>query len=331
MSSSTSIGPFDHPLDCNDTSTKSAWHNSQCRHANNTICGSVSNNNNCRYTQAEPKHPEFRTRFHNTLKAVNCTVGEMTFALHKEAMVSLMSFANHLTEQLFEGQPAPPTVNANPTDRNNPMVGSITSQSVSSAQNQMQLTTKKCASQAPKKPPVVQFSAFASLAALKIILCRTGRLLAQMDVTGVEAGLDQTRRQMVSHVILKSINMTDANQMSKHPQIISITGDDVLNAKISMFEESGTEGYTDMNRVDMGIEATIGQMHFVFLWQFHLDVMSFLDSFQGAKDKVADATAAAAAAAKGAAELAYAKAYKMDINVMSKCKHLGYFRICKFV
>ncbi|XP_022649179.1 vacuolar protein sorting-associated protein 13-like isoform X3 [Varroa destructor] len=270
------------------------------------------------YTQAEPKHPEFRTRFHNTLKAVNCTVGEMTFALHKEAMVSLMSFANHLTEQLFEGQPAPPTVNANPTDRNNPMVGSITSQSVSSAQNQMQLTTKKCASQAPKKPPVVQFSAFASLAALKIILCRTGRLLAQMDVTGVEAGLDQTRRQMVSHVILKSINMTDANQMSKHPQIISITGDDVLNAKISMFEESGTEGYTDMNRVDMGIEATIGQMHFVFLWQFHLDVMSFLDSFQGAKDKVADATAAAAAAAKGAAELAYAKAYKMDINVMIK-------------
>lgn len=235
-----------------------------------------------------------------------------------------MGFANRLTEQLGDDGPAPVTASVSPNpEKFNPMLISVTSQTNQfiPPMSQMQ-APKKSVTQPPKRPPVVQFRAFATLAALKIILCRTGRLLAQMDVTGIEAGVDQTKRRMLAHVLLRSINLVDANTTSKHPQIISITGDDVLNLKVAMYEESGEEGYTNMGKVDMELEATIGQMHFVFLWQFYLDVMCFLDAFQTAKEKVADATAAAAAAAKGAAELAYAKAYKMAINVMSEFDYL---------
>ncbi|OQR79458.1 vacuolar protein sorting-associated protein 13A-like [Tropilaelaps mercedesae] len=271
------------------------------------------------YTQAEPKHPEFRNRFKSTLSAVHCTVGEMTFALHREAIISLLGFANSLNEQLGGSQTQPLVSTPAGMDRNGAMLTSVTSQSAVGLLSSGPPARKNLSqSAAPKKPPVVQFSASASLAALKIIFCFTDRLLAHLDVTGVKAGVEQTRRQTLSHVVLKSISMIDANPNTRHPQIISITGDDVLHMRIAMFEESGKEGYTDMAKVDMDIEAMIGQMHFFFLWQFYLDVMSFLDSFQAAKDKMAGATAAAAAAAKGAAELAYAKAYKMALNIMIK-------------
>ncbi|XP_028969113.1 vacuolar protein sorting-associated protein 13 [Galendromus occidentalis] len=265
------------------------------------------------YTQVEPKHPDFRTRFNSTLAAVKCKVGEMTFALHQEAIKSLIEFSTNLTDQLSGDSAKASASSTLPVTAERSQTAGAVAATASPSPNPMALMKK-----ASKKPLVTQFSAHASLAALKIILCRSRRLLAQMDVTGVEAGVEQTKRSMTSHVVLRDISMIDPNEGSKHPQIISITGDEVLNLKISQFEESGAEGYTKMDKVDMMVDATIGRMHFVFLWKFSLDLMSFFDAFQAAKDKVADATAAAAAAAKGAAEMAYEKAYKMALNVIIK-------------
>ena len=114
----------------------------------------------------EPRHPEFRTRFNSTLSAVQCTVGEMTFILHQEAIKSLIKFAGNLTDQLMVQETpkaAAPSHLPVAAERSHGVSGMTAGASPNPSSNSLAVAKK-----ASKRPVLIQFSASASLAALKI-------------------------------------------------------------------------------------------------------------------------------------------------------------------
>ncbi|XP_059615380.1 intermembrane lipid transfer protein Vps13 isoform X2 [Phlebotomus argentipes] len=116
-------------------------------------------------------------------------------------------------------------------------------------------------------------------------------------------------------VKLKNIAITDKNPASIHTTILSVMGDDAINCRVVLFNLDETSNY---NSDDIKIEVSMGGMKVVFLNWYIQSVLNFLDNFQAAQEKIAEAGAAAADAAKQNVVDAYSKATRMNLNVRVK-------------
>ncbi|XP_055686925.1 intermembrane lipid transfer protein Vps13 isoform X2 [Lutzomyia longipalpis] len=114
---------------------------------------------------------------------------------------------------------------------------------------------------------------------------------------------------------LKNISISDKNPASIHTTILSVMGDDAMNCRVVLFNLDETSVY---NSDDIKIEVSMGGIKFVFLNWYIQSVLNFLDNFQAAQEKIAEAGAAAAGAAKQNVVDAYAKATRMNLNVRIK-------------
>uniref|UniRef100_A0A6B2EM79 Putative vacuolar protein n=1 Tax=Phlebotomus kandelakii TaxID=1109342 RepID=A0A6B2EM79_9DIPT len=116
-------------------------------------------------------------------------------------------------------------------------------------------------------------------------------------------------------VKLKNIAISDQNPASIHTTILSVMGDDAINCRVVLFNLDETSNY---NSDDIKIEVSMGGMKVVFLNWYIQSVLNFLDNFQAAQEKIAEAGAAAADVAKQNVVDAYAKATRMNLNVRVK-------------
>lgn len=268
----------------------------------NTIC--------LLYVQTNKKHPEFDTVRGSVLQKVTLDVSELVLVLHEESMSSLLTLSNHMSEQL----------------------GSIGAQvEQTSSQELVQATAAKPLGSKPSpagrrgtSSVVVNMDVFAMLSGFTLAICNQSRTICNILVRGVEAGMTTYPTKTILKMNLKTVGIHDPTPGTVHKDILSIAGDEVLNLDIATYEESGAEGYVHMDRVDIDIKGTFGRMHFTFLYRFYLDVMNFVDKFQAAKNRIAEATASVAEAARAGVEIAYQKAYKMaiDIRIMAPIFHV---------
>ncbi|CAN7983352.1 unnamed protein product [Ixodes hexagonus] len=259
----------------------------------NTIC--------LLYTQTNKKHPEFETVRCSVLQKATLDVSELVLVLHEESMSSLLTLSNHMSEQL----------------------GSVEAQAEHTASQEMvQATTAKplgsksfAAGRRSPSSVVVNMDMFATLSGFTLAICNQSRTICDILVRGVEAGLIMYPTKTIMRMNLKTVGIHDPTPGTVHKDILAIAGDEVLDFDITTYEESGAEGYMHMDRVDIDIKGTFGRMHFVFLYRFYLDIMNFVDKFQAAKSRIAEATASVAEAARAGVEIAYQKAYKMAIDI----------------
>ncbi|XP_055701182.1 intermembrane lipid transfer protein Vps13 isoform X2 [Phlebotomus papatasi] len=114
---------------------------------------------------------------------------------------------------------------------------------------------------------------------------------------------------------LKNILISDKNSASIHKTIMSVMGDDAINCRVVLYNIDETSVY---NSDDIKIEVSMGGIKVVFLNWYIQSVLNFLDNFQAAQEKIAEAGAAAADAAKQNVVDAYAKATRMNLNVRIK-------------
>lgn len=268
----------------------------------NTIC--------LLYVQTNKKHPEFETVRGSVLQKVTLDVSELVLVLHEESMSSLLTLSNHMSEQL----------------------GSIGAQvEETPSQELVQATAAKPLDSKPlpagrrgTSSIVVNMDVFAMLSGFTLAICNQSRTICDILVRGVEAGMTTYPTKTILRMNLKTVGIHDPTPGTVHKDILSIAGDEVLNLDIATYEESGAEGYVHMDRVDIDIKGTFGRMHFTFLYRFYLDIMNFVDKFQAAKNRIAEATASVAEAARAGVEIAYQKAYKMaiDICIMAPIFHV---------
>lgn len=252
------------------------------------------------YVQTNKKHPEFQTVRGSVLQKVNLDVSELVLVLHEESMSHLANLTNHMSEQLgsVEAQTEP-----------------TPGQELVQAPATKLLGGKSVPARKGASSGVVNMDVFATLTGFTLAICNQKRTICDILVRGVDAGLIMYPTKTIMSMNLKTVGIRDPTPGTVHKDILGIAGDEVLDFDITTYEESGAEGYTDMDRVDIDIKGTFGRIHFVFLYRFYLDIMNFLDKFQAAKSRILEATASVAEAARAGVEIAYQKAYKMAIDI----------------
>lgn len=265
------------------------------RGTGNTVC--------LLYVQTNKKHPEFETTRGSVLQKVTLDISELVLMLHEESMTSLMALTNHLNEQLGSIQDKPKDTAVN--------------REVVQASAVKPLGSKSSLTSSKRSPAsvVINTQVLATLSGFVLGICTQKRFICDILVRGVEAGLEMYPLKTIMRMNLKTVGIHDPTPGTVHKDILAIAGDEVLDFDITTYEESGTDGYVNMDRVDIDVKGTFGRIHFVFLYRFYLDINNFVDKFQAAKRKIAEASASMVEAARAGVEIAYQKAYKMAIDI----------------
>lgn len=114
---------------------------------------------------------------------------------------------------------------------------------------------------------------------------------------------------------LENVLLTDSNPMTIHPKILSIVGGDALKVQLIIFNLDQTSEYNSDN---MKIDVTMGCANIVFLNWFVASLLSFLDHFQTAQERIKEASKAAAESARQNVVAAYTEQttrIKMNVKI----------------
>lgn len=115
---------------------------------------------------------------------------------------------------------------------------------------------------------------------------------------------------------LENVLLTDCNPQTIHPRILSIVGGDALKVQLIIFNLDQTSEYNSDN---MKIDVTMGCANIVFLNWFVASLLSFLDHFQTAQEKIKEASKAAAESARQNVVAAYTEqTTRIKLNVKIK-------------
>jgi vacuolar protein sorting-associated protein 13A/C len=114
---------------------------------------------------------------------------------------------------------------------------------------------------------------------------------------------------------LEDVIVTDLNPRTIHPNILSIVGGDALRVRLVIYDLEQTANYNSDN---MMIDVSMGCAKIIFMNWFVTSVLSFLDHFQTAQERIKEASKAAAEAAKQSAVQAYEQATRIRIGVKIK-------------
>lgn len=115
---------------------------------------------------------------------------------------------------------------------------------------------------------------------------------------------------------LENVLLTDCNPQTIHPRILSIIGGDALKVQLIIFNLDQTSEYNSDN---MKVDVTMGCANIVFLNWFVASLLSFLDHFQTAQEKIKEASKAAAESARQNVVAAYTEqTTRIKLNVKIK-------------
>ncbi|XP_064471874.1 intermembrane lipid transfer protein Vps13-like isoform X2 [Ornithodoros turicata] len=253
------------------------------------------------YVQTNKKHPDFAGIRNSVLQRASLDVSELVLVLHEQSISALMSLANNMSEQLGHvGQESKVVA---------------TQEQVQQQVPQPHGTKVQAAVGKREAKEIISMDIFATLSGFAVAICNQKRTVCDILIRGMEAGLTIYSARTVLKMNLKTVGIYDPTPGTVHKNILALAGDEVLDLVITTYEESGSEGYVTMDKVDVSVKGTFGRMHFVFLYKFYLDIMNFVDKFQTAKQKIAEASVTMAEAARAGVELAYQKAYKMALDI----------------
>lgn len=250
--------------------------------------------------QTNKKHPEFETSRGSVLQKVTLDISELMLIMHEESICALVTLYTHLNEQLgsMDKEPKVSETQIQATTAAKPLSSKPSSSAIKRSSN-----------------VVVSLDLFATLTGFALEICNKNRTICDILVRGMEYGMTWYPNKLVTKLNLKTVGVGDPTPGTLHKNIIAVPGGEVVAFEITTYEECGALGYVEMDRVDIDIKGRLGQLHFVFLYRFYLDIYNFVNRFQAAKAKIMEATANMAEAARATVETAYKQAYKMAMDI----------------
>lgn len=138
---------------------------------------------------------------------------------------------------------------------------------------------------------------------------------SNLQVRNLISGVTMKTSYMEITMKLEDIIVTDLNPRTIHSNILSIVGDDALRVRLVIYNLEQTANYNSDN---MMIDVSMGCAKIIFMNWFVTSVLSFLDHFQTAQERIKEASKAAAEAAKQSAVQAYEQATRVRIGVKIK-------------
>ncbi|GBM38371.1 Vacuolar protein sorting-associated protein 13 [Araneus ventricosus] len=259
------------------------------------------------YLSVNKKAPDFETLHDSTLQTISAKFRSIDFILHQEAILSMMDFANSILSNMQPMADKPAAIVA-PNEQN--LIKKRTASEEKSAQRSSALK-KKTVSQ------IIDLKLNAALESIRVVVCNKIYDLTDIRIKGMNASVTMQKSKTCVSASLKDVIVSDPSEGALYPQIITTVAGEVLDVKFTMFNNATEdENYFDMSAVDMSVSVSFGRMRIIFLNKFVSSLLFFLDHFQAAKDKVAEASAAAAEIAKQNMEEVYDKSVRILLNIV---------------
>ncbi|XP_054711435.1 intermembrane lipid transfer protein Vps13-like [Uloborus diversus] len=256
-----------------------------------------------KYLAADKKAPDFASVYESTLQAINADFSQLTVILHQESILRIMDFCNTL---LSSAQPALKTE-----------VSSLEIVPVRKKTSSEEKVKSKTVSKKKADDKVIDMKLTAALDSINLLIRNEKYELTDLQIKGMNASVTIQKSKTTVSAFLKDFVVADPTPKALYPQIVSTVAGEVLDVKLSIHNNAtDDESYIDMNAVDMDISVSFGRMKIVFLNKFVSSLLAFLDHFQDAKDKVAEASAAAAEVAKKNMEEVYEKSTRILLNII---------------
>ncbi|XP_052870380.1 intermembrane lipid transfer protein Vps13 [Anopheles cruzii] len=283
------------------------------------------------YTNCKKSSPEFATKYESVEQEVAFGFSTLLLLLHEDGLNELIQLANDFQSRMeattknkkldSNGAPVPKdriatiheeesvaTALLNAARERLPTI--LEDDSVLDS-NAIQKVSRKRRSFVDS----IKVRVTAKLEDVIVQLQNDKRSLAVLAVKNLTGSIIMKTSYTEINLRLEDIVLTDTNPATIHNKILSIIGDDALHVQVILFD---TDATCDYNSDNMKIDVLMGCARIVFLNWFVASVLSFLDNFQSAQQRIKDASAAAAEAARNNVVEAYTQATRIKLNVKVK-------------
>lgn len=267
-----------------------------------------------KFTQVDPKCPEFESKHASTLQLLCVDVTNLTAQLEQTAILSIIAFAEQLSNKLGEVAPTQPTEEKAALEPLQKVGDEMLDKKTQS--KPLGKLKRKSLVKGKKKDikEITTLRVLARLGRVSVVIGLANRDVAQVEVAGLVANIMMQGKDITISSRLKDFTVIDPGSEALHPKIVEVMDAEAWDANVKVYGEA-TEGhnYLDMNRVNTSVALTFGCARIVFLNKFIKDVLSWINTFQSAKDAVASASVAAAAAAQARMQEAYQECSRVSL------------------
>ncbi|XP_025764030.1 vacuolar protein sorting-associated protein 13C isoform X7 [Oreochromis niloticus] len=247
------------------------------------------------FIKADPSGPNFQTLFENTEQTLKVEFSSLDFLLHTKALLSTINYLNNAMPSQFSGDKE------------------------KDVKKQVEKTGKsRRVSKGAKDAGIFNFKLSAMLGCFHVEVCDDRRSIADIRVQGIDASVLVQPKETEVFARLRDIVVTDVNPNTIHRKAVSIMGEEVFSFKLSLFPGATEgDGYGDMSKVDGKVTLRLGCIHIIYLHNFLMSLLMFVDNFQTAKEALSAATAQAAEKAASSVRDLAQKSFRlsMDINL----------------
>ncbi|KAM4748951.1 intermembrane lipid transfer protein VPS13C [Rhinophrynus dorsalis] len=247
------------------------------------------------YIKADKNGPKFQTTFENTEQTLKVAFSAVDLLLHSQALLSTISF---LTEAI-------------------PKLPDKAEQVTAQKQEDKESFVKKAA-KVSKDKDLFAFKLFAKLDAFNVNVWDEKRHIAEIKIQGLDSSVFLQLNQIEFFARLKDIIVNDVNPHTIHKKAVSIMEEEVFSLNFTLYPESTQgEAYKDVSKVDGKLSLRVGCIQIVFLNKFLMSLLTFLNNFQAAKERVSEATTQAAHRAATSVKVLAERSFRllMDIHL----------------
>ncbi|XP_075873846.1 intermembrane lipid transfer protein VPS13C isoform X3 [Nelusetta ayraudi] len=248
------------------------------------------------FIKADPGGPSFQTVFDNTEQSLKVEFSSLDFLLHTKALLSTINFLTSVVPSQVSAPRRPDAKRQ--AERAGP---------------------GRIASKAARDGGMFSLKLQAVLDSFHVEVCDDRRSIADITVQGMDASVTMQAKKTEVFARLRNIVVTDANSQSLHRKAVSIVGEEVFSFSLSLFPgATEAERYSDTSRVDGKVTLRMGCIRIVYLHQFLMSLLMFVDNFQTAKEALSAATAQAAERAASSVRDLAQKSFRLCMDVRLK-------------
>ncbi|XP_069723155.1 intermembrane lipid transfer protein VPS13C isoform X2 [Phaenicophaeus curvirostris] len=252
------------------------------------------------YIKADADGPDFVTTYRSTKQNINVIFSCLDIVLHTEALLSIMSFLTFSIPS--DGFPS--------TDKASDHKPQIKEQEKGSSLRPVS-SSAAC-------DDVCELKLTAKLNAFNIAVCDQTHSIADIRIQGMDASVAVKTKKVQVFSRLEDIVITNADPKTIHKKAVSIMGDEVFRFHMSLYPDATAgEAYADMSRVDGKMSLKVGCIQIIYLHEFFMSLLNFLNNFQTAQEALTAVTVQAAEMAASSMKDFAKKSFRllMDVNL----------------
>uniref|UniRef100_A0A803Y6K6 Vacuolar protein sorting 13 homolog C n=1 Tax=Meleagris gallopavo TaxID=9103 RepID=A0A803Y6K6_MELGA len=244
--------------------------------------------------------PDFVTTYNSTKQNLDVIFSSLDIVLHTEALISIVSFltfsvpsgASPSTDKALDHKPQ--------------------------TEEKEKGSVLRPASGGTAHDNICELKLTANLNAFNISVCDQTCRIADIRIQGMDASVAVKTKKIEVFSRLEDIIITNVDPETIHRKAVSIVGDEVFRFQMSLYPDATAgEAYADMSKVDGKMSLKVGCIQIVYLHQFFMSLLNFLNNFQTAREALNAVTVQAAEMAASSMKDFAKKSFRllMDINL----------------